>query len=108
MADFAFVPESYGSGPMYVNLDYVVRIYTGLDPREPTEVVMVDGTSFQVTRSEGGKLIAQLNRCCRPRTEEQPQKVEVATAGAAAVKRTTKAAAKKRAAIKRPNNPVLS
>ncbi|MGB8644593.1 MAG: hypothetical protein WCF84_05100 [Anaerolineae bacterium] len=95
MADFAYIDKPTDSGPVYINLDYVTRIYTGLDPREPTEVIFVDGSTMSMTRSQGGKLLAQLNLCCTPRPAETlPSGRSVR---AAAGQSASKAGAKKRA-----------
>jgi hypothetical protein len=66
MADFAAITES-GVIPVYINVDYVVRIERGVDPREPTTVRFRDRRSISLSRSEGDKLVAQLNLCCNER-----------------------------------------
>ncbi len=100
MADFAYLEQTSDTGPVYINLDYVTRIYTGNDPREPTEVVFRDGSTISMTRSEGGKLLAQLNLCCRPRPAEPSN----TPSGRAARKMTGQSASKagtKRRAMQR-------
>ncbi len=101
MADFAYLEQTSDTGPVYINLDYVTRIYTGIDPREPTEVVFVDGSTMSMTRSEGGKLLSQLTLCCRPRpaaTSDMPSGRTVRqTAGRKASKASTPRRAAKRA-----------
>jgi hypothetical protein len=73
MADFAFVES--GSIPVYINLDYVIKIELGLDPRESTTVKFRDGRTMSLARSEGERLVQQLNLCCIPRKKEmQPRK----------------------------------
>ena len=69
MADFAIIHEQ-DVLPVWINLDYVVRINPGLDPHEPTSIHFRDGTSIVVSRPEGSKLIAQLNQCCHPRQKQ--------------------------------------
>ncbi len=99
MADFAYVEEPSDSGPVYINLDYVTRIYTGLDPREPTEVVFRDGSTMIMSRSEGVKLLAQLNLCCRPRPAARSgasaRSVQQAAGGTAPKASTPRRAAKR-------------
>jgi hypothetical protein len=68
MADFAFTYDE-GVLPVYINLDYVVRIDRGLDPKEPTIVRFAGGEKITMSRGEGDKLVAQLNLCCKRRTE---------------------------------------
>ncbi len=98
MADFAFIEEPSGSGPVIINLDYVTRIYTGLDPKEPTEVTFRDGTNMIMSRSEGTKLIAQLNLCCRPRPEQSSIQVPGQPTQQAARRSAAKSGAKRRSA----------
>jgi hypothetical protein len=66
MSDFALIHEQ-NALPVWINLDYVVTINRGLDPQEPTSVHFRDGKSVVISRAEGDKLVAQLNRCCKPR-----------------------------------------
>jgi hypothetical protein len=63
MADFAQIKDRQGR-PLWINLDYVTRIRPGLDPREEATVHFAAGRSLPISASEGGKLLAQLNRCC--------------------------------------------
>jgi hypothetical protein len=69
MADFAIIHEQ-DVLPVWINLDYVVRINRGLDPHEPTSVHFSDGKSIVLSRPEGDKLVAQLNQCCQPRKKQ--------------------------------------
>ena len=74
MADFAFVNIS-NSSPVYINLDYVVKIERGLDPREATTVKFRDGRTMVLARVEGDRLVEQLNLCCIQRKKDmQPRK----------------------------------
>ncbi len=98
MADFAFIEQPIDSGPVYINLDYVTRIYTGLDPREPTEVIFRDGSTMQLTRSQGGKLLAQLNLCCKPRPAGGSAGASGRATRQAAGRKASKASTKKRTA----------
>ena len=100
MADFAYIAEPTDSGPVYINLDYVTRIYTGLDPREPTEVVFRDGSTMLMTRSQGSKLLAQLNLCCRPRPADYSNQTSGRSSRQAAGRAASQSSAKKRAARK--------
>lgn len=65
MADFAFTNDN--GVPVWINLDFVIVINRGLDPHEPTNVYFINGDRLQLSRSDGEKLVAQLNRCCTPR-----------------------------------------
>jgi hypothetical protein len=69
MADFAIIHEQ-DVLPVWINLDYVVRINRGLDPHEPTSIHFSDGKTIVVPRAEGDKLVAQLNLCCNPRQKQ--------------------------------------
>ncbi len=63
MADFALIHES-DVLPVWINLDYVIRIDRGLDPQEPTMVRLVGNERITLSRAEGDKLVGQLNQCC--------------------------------------------
>lgn len=65
MADFASTNDN--GVPIWINLDYVFKINRGLDPQEGTEVFFINGERLHLSRSDGGKLVAQLNQCCTPR-----------------------------------------
>lgn len=69
MADFASTNDN--GVPVWINLDYVVMINRGLDPKEPTNVYFINGQRIQLSRTDGGKLVAQLNQCCKPRPAEK-------------------------------------
>ncbi len=73
MADFALIHESQVL-PVWINLDYVVRIDRGLDPQEPTSVHFRDGKSIIIPRAEGDALVAQLNQCCIPRAAKSARR----------------------------------
>ena len=73
MADFAIIHEQ-DILPVWINLDYVVRIDRGLDPHEPTSVHLRDGKTIVLSRAEGDKLVAQLNLCCQPRKQARAQR----------------------------------
>lgn len=64
MADFALIHES-NALPVWINLDYVIRIERGLDPTEPTLVRLVGNSKLTLSRAEGDRLVAQLNQCCK-------------------------------------------
>ncbi len=67
MADFAHI-ESARVPEQWINLDQVKRILVGYGPREPYEIVFVDGETMQLPPEDGAKLVAQLNLCCLPST----------------------------------------
>ena len=67
MADFAYVVDA--GRRIWINLDHVVRVTLGLDPREPATVSFVRGRALAVSAAEGRSLVNQLNRCCRRRKE---------------------------------------
>jgi hypothetical protein len=68
MADFAQIKDGRGL-TLWINLDYVTRIRPGLDPREQTTMHFAVGRprSLAISAADGGKLLGQLNRCCRKR-----------------------------------------
>ena len=71
MADFAIIHEN-DVLPVWINLDYVIRIDRGLEPKEPTNVRMTGNKTIQLSRAEGDKLVAQLNQCCRSKSQGKP------------------------------------
>lgn len=70
MADFAIIHED-NVLPVWINLDYVIRIERGLDPQEPTIVRMTGNKTIHLSRAEGDKLVAQLNQCCKGKTQNK-------------------------------------
>ncbi len=80
MADFASTVYD-NVIPTWINLDYVVRIDRGLDPKEPTTVRFINGETISMKRSEGDKLVAQLNLCCNPRTPAKSSQTQVRRQG---------------------------